>query len=128
MGELEGPIGRDEEYKKALETGKLITDPSTFDFDEELRKPAEEASKYHQILEFGDYIVEESYKNSDKFRVINIIEESMLEVGEELKPTKIYCSECLDIHTIGKFIVFPGWDYIVYFNTKTGKAKTIQIR
>ena len=77
-----GPIGRDKEYQKSIDEGKLITDPSTFDFDEEIKKP-EVKIKYRKIMEVGDFIIEESIKNCDKFKITDTVDKTF---------TKIYCS------------------------------------
>ena len=134
-GEYSGPIGSNPHYEKTIADGNLITDPSTFDFDEELKKPGAADPKYHQILEIGDFIVEESYKDADKFRIIDLVDEILYESDKKnnpeikkYKPTKVHCYQCLNVHTIGKYIVFPGWDYIVYFNIKTKKVKKEHIR
>ena len=120
-----GPIGSNPFYEKSIKEGKLVSDPSTFDFDKELSKPTPVSSKYQQLYEFKNWSIRMSLKNGDKFLIVNTIEE---ETNPEYKPKKIYCYECLNVHKIGKFIVFPGWDYIVYFNTKTQKVKTQSIR
>ena len=123
-----GKIGSNPHYDKSVAAGKVITDPSTFDFDEELKKPGT-VLKYHEILKFGDHVIEESYKNCDKFRIIN--SEAKLQAedgGWDYKPIKIRCYECLEVHTIGHFIVFPGWDEIIYFDIETEEVVIESIR
>ena len=110
-----GLIGHKEEYDKLVNSGQLVTDPSTFDFDEELSKKKEEP-KYYELFTYRGFIVKISIQNADKYLIVK----------DDFKK-KIRCDES-GVHTIGRYIVFSGWDSVVYFNTKKQKVKTKPIR
>jgi len=112
-----GKVGHQKEYDELVNSGQLVTDPSTFDFDEEISKKPKKLPKYYELFEHRSFVLSLSYENSDKF----LIE------GENFKK-KVYCYQSYDPHTIGRFIVLPGWDEIIYFDTKKEKIIKKRIR
>jgi hypothetical protein len=125
---MKGPIGREKEYKNMKDSGQLVTDPSTFDFDEAINEAKTEKPKeqFYNLFTHNGCQVKMSAKNGDRYLIeyeVHVKEmEFPITIGsqaEAIVSQKIICYQSLDPHTIGEFIAFPDWDCVQYFNTKT---------
>jgi len=134
-----GKVGSNPRYEKSLKEGKVVEDLTNITFEEITKVPspndpdinkankkgffqnpcAWEGTKIpnNTFLSHKGFNVIEDPENEDNFKVIK---------GRFEKKVHIYQSQ--NVHTIGDFIVFVGWDDIKYFNTNNKKLITEPIR
>lgn len=97
-----------------------------------LSKPVELSSIENNFTEFsndmGEYIPTGIELNGYFLYESKIDEDSfaLRKMGKKIKYVKVYQS--LAYHKIDKFIVLPGWDEILYFNTLTHRMSKKNLR
>lgn len=103
-----------------------------FDFDKELEKKNNPPSLENNFTDVGDDLGEYSPAGIELhgYHVyVSLTDEDLFAIRKMGKKTRfITVYQSMVIHTIDKFIVFPGTDDVKYFNTITHRMATKHLR